>query len=336
MYFYKTENLVNGKYYYGIHRTNNIDDGYLGSGEIISKAIEKYGKELFKKIILEFFDTEEELFACEKRIVDANLIEDPNSYNLALGGIGPVSNDREIFWSSENGLLLKKYLSEINQGYKNRDFVKRWKNKYDEVANEFVSLVCNTNLPDNFIIRHIRNKHKIKFHRLLRYCKSIGLLSEINDSTKSHNYFSENGNMNSFVKTSCTRADGDTKISIYKALNVDYMNHFDYVISIINDETISDSMLYNNRINVNDSRKILNSYCKYYLYLGIINNDKTIMVNSSIRLPESKHTKNSSAKTLFKVNKEFKQNYILIKDNIHEQYTINFDGKTFRISGPSI
>jgi len=28
---YKTQNLVNGKYYFGVHKTNNPYDGYLGS-----------------------------------------------------------------------------------------------------------------------------------------------------------------------------------------------------------------------------------------------------------------------------------------------------------------
>ena len=53
---YITENKVNNKLYIGYHLTNKSYDNYFGSGILIQKAIKKYGKEKFQKIILGEFN----------------------------------------------------------------------------------------------------------------------------------------------------------------------------------------------------------------------------------------------------------------------------------------
>lgn len=37
-YFYKITNTINNKYYYGVHSTDNLNDGYMGSGTVIRMA----------------------------------------------------------------------------------------------------------------------------------------------------------------------------------------------------------------------------------------------------------------------------------------------------------
>jgi hypothetical protein len=54
-FIYETTNIVNLKRYRGIHKTSKIEDGYLGSGTVLLNAIEKYGKQNFKREILEFY-----------------------------------------------------------------------------------------------------------------------------------------------------------------------------------------------------------------------------------------------------------------------------------------
>lgn len=83
---YKITNKINDKFYVGVHKTNYIDDGYMGSGKLISRAIKKYGKENFIKEILYDFDTYQKALDKESEIVDKLFLEQNNTYNLQVGG----------------------------------------------------------------------------------------------------------------------------------------------------------------------------------------------------------------------------------------------------------
>jgi hypothetical protein len=87
MVIYEIINTVNNKRYIGKDKHNNPN--YFGSGRLINKAIKKYGKDKFIKIILEYCDSEEHMCEQERywiRIADAQ--HSDLYYNIGEGGNG--------------------------------------------------------------------------------------------------------------------------------------------------------------------------------------------------------------------------------------------------------
>lgn len=85
---YQITNKLNNKIYIGKHQTENIEDGYFGSGLAIKEAVKKYGKVSFEKEILFVFDTEEEMNEKERELVTEDFVKRNDTYNLGLGGEG--------------------------------------------------------------------------------------------------------------------------------------------------------------------------------------------------------------------------------------------------------
>ena len=94
-FLYKTTNLINGKYYIGIHTTSNLKDGYLGSGKYLKLAIQKYGHENFKCEILEWCENRDELLKREEELVTEDFIKDELCMNLRQGGSGGWTSEQQ-------------------------------------------------------------------------------------------------------------------------------------------------------------------------------------------------------------------------------------------------
>jgi group I intron endonuclease len=98
MYYivYKTVNKINGKFYIGKHQTSVLEDGYMGSGINLKKAIKKYGIENFEREILYVYDNIADMERKERELITEDLIKSEQCYNIALGGqggnLGPVVN----------------------------------------------------------------------------------------------------------------------------------------------------------------------------------------------------------------------------------------------------
>lgn len=85
---YETINRVNGKKYIGIHKCQDYDDGYIGSGTALQHAIKKYGKDKFYRQILYVFDNIDQAISKEKELVNTETVESDQYYNLIEGGQG--------------------------------------------------------------------------------------------------------------------------------------------------------------------------------------------------------------------------------------------------------
>lgn len=85
---YRTENKINGHYYYGVRTLKKQNDPYLGSGKRLKDAVKKYGKESFKRVDLVEFKSFEEALQWERSIVTEDLVNLPECYNLKPGGAG--------------------------------------------------------------------------------------------------------------------------------------------------------------------------------------------------------------------------------------------------------
>jgi hypothetical protein len=188
-YVFLTTNIVNGKQYIG-DRSCTCDpekDNYIGSGKpVFLNAKRKYGKENFKREILEFFSTKQEAFnAQEKYIKEYNTHVSQGGYNISpKGGHGCKDS-----WSEES----RKKLSASRKGFHHTEETKEkcgssLRGKFHkESTKEKMSLSHKGIKKSNEHAKHISEGRKgIKFSH--EHCKHI---SESRKGKKP--IFSDNG-----------------------------------------------------------------------------------------------------------------------------------------------
>ena len=129
-YLYEIKNNLNGMVYIGIHKTNNLNDGYMGSGKIIKQAIKKYGKNNFSKRILSFFQNELEMTAAEVEYVNEEYVSSLDTYNLVVGGGCGWSYVNKLYPNKPKDFDTRKKIS------------KTLKESYPEVTREAVRVAA--------------------------------------------------------------------------------------------------------------------------------------------------------------------------------------------------
>ena len=85
-----------------MHSTDNLEDGYIGSGKRLWYSVRKYGKENHKVEILEYLPNRRSLIEREKELVNEDLLKETLCMNLKPGGSGGFD------FINNNGLNHKK------------------------------------------------------------------------------------------------------------------------------------------------------------------------------------------------------------------------------------
>ena len=98
---YKITHKESDKEYIGKHQTKDLNDGYMGSGKYIKRAINKHGIQQFSKEILYVFETEDEMNAKEAELVTEEYCNRDDTYNLCPGGNGGFVFINKNYWTPE-------------------------------------------------------------------------------------------------------------------------------------------------------------------------------------------------------------------------------------------
>lgn len=147
---YKTTCLRNNKTYIGCHATDDLDDGYLGSGSLLKKAVAKYGKESFSREIIQLFDNPIEMFAMEKELVNEAYLNSGNSYNLVVGGSGGFKVQDVDDWKAKLKEGRERFLGSLSAEERSIFFKTKSDKAQETITNRPESLARRANSGKRF------------------------------------------------------------------------------------------------------------------------------------------------------------------------------------------
>lgn len=186
-YLYKITNTKSGKYYIGMHSTDNMEDGYFGSGRLIRNSIGRHGKEAHGKEILEYFDDRESLRQKEIDMVNEDLLRDPMCMNLMRGGDGG-------YISAEN-----QRARSIGGGNAFSQMLKSNSEALEKLRQQSRLNISNANYPGRDYNTFSGKTHTEEAKR------SIGIKNSINQKGEKNSQFGtrwiNNGNVNKKIKS---------------------------------------------------------------------------------------------------------------------------------------
>lgn len=196
-FLYSTINKTNGKYYLGIHSSNRVDDNYLGSGYKLKLAIKKYGKENFKRQILFYADSREEILLLEQSMVTDKLLSDPLTYNVQKGGQGVRKTNLEtgkIFTESGLASLREKRMGQNNAMFgKIGDKNPQWKQYYHTpwgVFGSWSETINSTPLSEGQVRRYCKKlTDSYLIPKTVKFLRSLGLDADTSKTYRDLGFF---------------------------------------------------------------------------------------------------------------------------------------------------
>lgn len=181
MQIYKITNLINGKIYIG--KDENNRKNYFGSGKIIKLAIKKYGKENFKKEILQECDTRENIIFAEQWWIWHLNSKYPNGYNIANGGEGASHPMSDITKNKISNYMKQRY-KDTNEREKTRVLsIEQWKKKKENGWNGFSNL-HKQHIRESRINKSLDEEHKINISIGLKKSKKHKLSVKLKTRNK--------------------------------------------------------------------------------------------------------------------------------------------------------
>ncbi len=136
-FIYKTTNVLTGRYYYGMHSTDDLNDGYVGSGKRIKRSINKHGKENHIREIIEFVSDRKKLKQREREVVNLDKVAKKDCMNLMVGGKGGYSKNNFggtegrcrgakstnfLMWTTEKEKHIKRVSLQSKERWKDENF----------------------------------------------------------------------------------------------------------------------------------------------------------------------------------------------------------------------
>ena len=188
-YIYITTNNVNGKRYLGqrkipLNKTVETDN-YLGSGNLLLKAIKKHGKENFSKEIIHLCNTQKEADFLEIfEIRERKILENPDLwYNRdAVGQYGRCEKHSEL-----TSKAMKTFYS-TDKGYTETQIkINRHKYLKGEKTNNVIFLAFkDINKLRNELIKQNNNRNKVEKKKIIELIRNSNRISKSDAARKAY------------------------------------------------------------------------------------------------------------------------------------------------------